>query len=173
MNIKLLIIAFSGVFLMTGCGPKYYTTNVIVDPSNHTANVIAAGEGKEFGLINHSSLLNNAITYPLQLAAEKTIESEKQYFAIMTPLEISNMAGIKINTAKEYLEKCANNNFLKSQVWLSNPCRVAGGNLNWPAGGKLLIKMYDDKDRPADTATYDAKEVLAYLKSQELLAQPH
>lgn len=173
MNIKFLSIAVSGVFLLTGCGPKYYTTKVVVDPTNHTALVIAAGEGKEFGFINHASLLNNAITYPLQLAAEKTIEADKQYFSIMSPTEISNLAGIKVNTAKEYIEKCANNSFAKSLVWLTNPCKVAGGSLNYPAGGILNIKMYDDKDRPADIASYDAKAILAYLKEQELLASPH
>lgn len=173
MDIKLLTIGITGALLLSGCGPKYYTTKVIVNPTNHTALVTAAGEGKEFGFINHASLLNNAITYPLQLAAEKTIESDKQYFSITTPIEISNSAGIKINTAKEYIEKCANNTFAQSLAWLSNPCKVAGGNLNYPAGGILNIKMYDDKDRPADIASYDAKAILAYLKEQELMAQPH
>lgn len=173
MTIKLLAIGITAALLLTGCGPKYYTTKVVTNPTDHTASVIAAGEGREFGFINHANLLNSAITYPLQLAAEKTIETEKQYFSITAPTEISNLAGIKINTAKDYIEKCANNGFTKSLVWLTNPCRVAGGDLNYPAGGKLNIKMYDDKDRPTDIASYDAKAILVYLKEQELLAQPH
>jgi len=173
MTLKLLTIGITAAILLTGCGPKYYTTKVVVNPTNHTALVTAAGEGKEFGFINHARLLNNAIIYPLQLAAEKTIESDKQYFSITAPMEISNSAGVKINTAKEYIEKCANNGFAKSLVWLTNPCRIAGGDLNYPAGGILNIKMYDDKDRPADIASYDAKAILVYLKEQELLAQPH
>ncbi|MFA6143881.1 MAG: hypothetical protein WCW84_08095 [Sulfurimonas sp.] len=173
MNVKLLSIAVAGAILMSGCGPKYYTTNVVVDPTKNSASITAAGEGKEFGFINHASLLNNAITYPLQLAAEKTIEVDKKYFSITDPMEISNLAGIKVNTAKEYLEKCANNTFAQSLLYLTNPCKVAGGNLNFPAGGKLNIKMYDDKDRPSDIASYDAKVILAYLKEQELLAQAH
>ena len=170
---RFLIIAIMGVFLLSGCGPKYYTTKVVVNPTNDTASVTAAGEGREFGFINHASLLNNAITYPLQLAAEKTIESGKQYFSITAPIEISNTAGIKINTAKDYIEKCANNNFVKSLAYLTNPCRIAGGNLNYPAGGKLDIQMYDDKNRPTNITSYDAKAILTYLKEQELLAQPH
>jgi len=173
MNVKLLTIGITGALLLSGCSKKYYTTKVVVNPADHTASVVAAGEGREFGFINHASLLNNAITYPLQLAAEKTIESDKQYFSITAPADISNTAGIKINTAKDYIEKCANNNFAKSLAYLTNPCKIAGGNLNYPAGGALNIKMYDDKDRPADIASYDAKAILVYLKEQELMAQPH
>lgn len=171
-RLYILIPAALTMLSMTGCGPKYLTTSTIVNQKDNTVLVTGAGEGKEFGFINHASLLNNAIIYPLQLAAEKTLSSNKQYFSIVKPTEISNIDGVSVNTAKEYIDKCANNSFAKSLLVLSNPCRVAIGNLNYPSGGILHIKMYDDKDRPSDVFVYSANEVISYIKEQNLYAEP-
>ena len=48
---------------------------------------------------------------------------------------------------------------------LTNPCKIASGSLHTPLGGQMFIKMYDDKDKPTDILTYDAKAVLAELKT--------
>lgn len=159
--------------LMSGCGPKYLKTSTAIDPKDHVGTIIGAGEGKEFGFINHAKLLNNAINYPLQLAAEKTLESGMKYFSILEPGEIANDGPGGVGTAEEYINKCATNSFVESLAYLKNPCKIAKGNLNFPAGGVLKIKMYDDSNRPANIATYNANVVLEYLKNNELLQEAH
>lgn len=159
--------------LMTGCGPKYLKTSTNIDPNTHTGTIIGAGEGKEFGFINHAKLLNNAINYPLQLAAEKTLESGMKYFAILDPVTISNDGPAGVGTAEEYVNKCATNSFVESMAYLKNPCGIAKGNLNFPAGGVLKIKMYNDNDRPKNILTYDAMAVIQYFKASESFQEAH
>lgn len=158
---------------MSGCGPKYLKTNANINPSNHTGTIIAAGEGKEFGFINHAKLLNNAINYPLQLSAEKTLESGMKYFSILDPVEISNDGPAGVGTAEEYVNKCATNSFAESLAYLKNPCKIAKGNLNYPAGGILKIKMYDDSDRPKNIQSYDASLVVEYFKANDMHQEAH
>lgn len=159
--------------LMSGCGPKYLKTNANIDPQTHVGTVIAAGESKEFGFINHAKLLNNAINYPLQLSAEKTLESGMKYFSILDPVEISNDGPAGVGTAEEYVNKCSTNSFAESLAYLKNPCKIARGNLNYPAGGILKIKMYDDSNRPKNILTYDAMAVIQYFKATESFQEAH
>lgn len=159
--------------LMSGCGPKYLKTNASIDPKTHVGTVIGAGEGKEFGFINHAKLLNNAINYPLQLSAEKTLESGMKYFSILDPVEISNDGPAGVGTAEEYVNKCSTNSFAESLAYLKNPCKIARGSLQYPAGGILKIKMYDDSDRPKNILTYDAMAVIQYFKTTESFQEAH
>ncbi len=71
-----------------------------------------------------------------------------------------------VNTAPEYLEKCATNNFLKSTVVLVNPCLVAKGALAQPSTGDLVIKMFDTQQE--NIMTYDAAQVIADLKAKSM-----
>lgn len=167
----LTLIAAS--LLMSGCGPKYLKTNAVVDQKNHVGTIIGAGEGKEFGLINHAKLLNNAINYPLQIAAEKTLESGMKYFSILDPVEIANDGPGGVGTAQEYVNKCATNSFVESLAYLKNPCKIAKGSLQYPAGGILRIKMYDDNDRPKNIQSYDAKLVVEYFKTNDMYQEAH
>jgi hypothetical protein len=111
-----------------------------------------------------ASYLNSVIAYPLQIAAEDTLASGHKFFSIIKPAELSNVDGIMVNSANEYLEKCANNNVLKGLLVLTNPCKVAYGPLERPFGGRLMIQMYDTK--PQDHLAYDAAQVLEELKAK-------
>lgn len=170
----LLAVALaSAAILFSGCGPKYLKTSASLDSQTHVGTIVAAGEGKEFGFINHASLLNNAINYPLQIAAEKTLDSGMKYFSIMEPVEISNDGPGGVGTAEEFIKKCSNNSFIESMAYLKNPCKIALGSLKYPAGGVLKIKMYNETNRPTNILSYDAKAVLDYLKANDLLQEAH
>lgn len=170
----LSIIALASTLLVfSGCGPKYLKTSTSLDAQTHVGTIVAAGEGKEFGFINHASLLNNAINYPLQIAAEKTLDSGMKYFSIMEPVEISNDGPGGVGTVEDFIKKCSNNSFLESMAYLKNPCKIAMGNLKYPAGGVLKIKMYNDSNRPSNILSYDAKAVLDYMKTNDLIQEAH
>jgi len=172
-NLATASTLIAATLLMSGCGPKYLKTSAYVDSKTHVGTVIGAGEGKEFGIINHAKLLNNAINYPLQIAAEKTLESNMKYFSILDPIDIANDAPGGVGTAEEYVNKCATNTLVESLAYLKNPCKIAKGNLNYPAGGILKIKMYDDNDRPKNIQSYDAKLVVEYFKANDMYQEAH
>lgn len=172
-NLLVTSTLIAASLFMSGCGPKYLKTSTTIDPKNHVGTVIGAGEGKEFGFINHAKLLNNAINYPLQLSAEKTLESGMKYFSILDPVEISNDGPAGVGTAEEYVNKCATNSFAESLAYLKNPCKIARGSLQYPAGGILKIKMYDDSDRPKNIQSYDASLVLEYFKANDMHQEAH
>ncbi|MEF3191406.1 MAG: hypothetical protein K6347_02470 [Campylobacterales bacterium] len=62
------------------------------------------------------------------------------------------------------MERCANNNFAKALLVLTNPCLVAKPPLNGPSGGAMTIRMFDAL--PADLTVFDANEVEKTLKEQ-------
>jgi|GEM_PF-4502656 len=160
MGAVLISMAFSGcaqkpIILPTGTY-KHIKENNIYDVNGNML--------ERPMLTSNATYLNNVIAYPLQIAAEDTLYAGHKYFAIVAPEEISNLNGIMVNTAPEYLEKCATNNIAKGLVVLSNPCKVAVGNINAPSSGKLKISMYDTQQE--SIMVYDAAQVIADLKAK-------
>ena len=100
------------------------------------------------------------------MAAEDTLKAGYRFFSITRPDAVANTKGIMVNTAGEYLEKCATNNILKGMLVLSNPCMVAAGDLNYANTGKLAIVMH--KTQPQNILSYDAQLVLTELKAKEM-----
>lgn len=167
---KYLIMAFVGLsaLVFSGCSAKGVPpTGSYYDGKNERGDAYTImGNKVEIPFFSTTAgYLNSVITYPLQVAAEDTLASGHKYFSIIKPAQISNADGIMINTAGEYMEKCANNNVLKGLLVLTNPCQIAYGSLERPFGGVLMIQMYDAK--PQDILVYDATQVIAELKAKE------
>ena len=84
-----------------------------------------------------------------------------KYFAFHRPHAISNTDGGLINTAKEFIEKCVPNS--------ANPFEIGQGRCGWRGKGateEALVVFF--KEKPHDILVYDAKEVLDYLKANDL-----
>ncbi|RXJ98679.1 hypothetical protein CRV02_13085 [Arcobacter sp. CECT 8989] len=180
MKNRLLLITLPMllVFLFAGCGSKhghaYYVPKDMNKCTVH-ANKYRVSNSyctltKEYALINitgigESSMFtipqyNNSTAAGLQVAAEATLKRNRNYFAIAYPPKLSNFDGSLINTAKEYFEKCEINtaNVLSFNT---DPCQLHYK----PRVVELVIESY--KERPENVLTYDAKEVLQYLKEEE------
>lgn len=160
------LVAFSAL-VFSGCASKMIPpTGSYYDGKNERGDAYTIlGNVPEAAMFTtKAGYLNSVIAYPLQIAAEDTLASGHKFFSIARPAELSNVDGIMINSANEYLEKCANNNVLKGLLVLTNPCMVAYGPLERPFGGKLMIHMYDTK--PQNHLAYDAAQVLEELKAK-------
>ena len=104
----------------------------------------------------------------LEYAAEFTLQKGKKYFAFIYPKEVSNVRGVAMNTAKEFLETCNNVSYVEDTVSFvaslgfstPNKCKIASTKRS--GNGLYEIKMFDKK--PLDFTVYDAKEVIDFLK---------
>jgi len=124
--------------------------------------VIKAGSNLSSYSLTHLDFTNSTVA-ALQAAAEATLKQNKNYFAIIEPSTISNLNGVLSNTAKEYIEKCETT-LKKVLIHDLDPCGLhPHNNRRW---GIMTITTY--KEQPADIMTYNANDVLAYLKSKEL-----
>ena len=104
---------------------------------------------------------NNYIRAALQKSAEDTISLNKQYFAIVKPNIISNTNGIKINTVKDFNNKCLSSNPLGG----GDPCDIVDNGLLSNDGSKMIIKVFDSK--PSDISVYSAKDVISDIKKND------
>lgn len=168
-KIKLLAATSITIALFGGCATKpIVPAGTYLEGKNEHGDtfMVIANMMERPAFTSNATYLNNVITYPLQIAAEDTIAKGYRYFSIEKPAQISNTDGIMVNTTSEYVERCANNNILKGLLILTNPCMVAVGSLELPAGGKLSIHMFNQQ--PQNYMSYDAAKVIADLKEKNL-----
>lgn len=180
-QIGLISVSISTLFLFTGCGPKY--SEGIVLPkyekfcieqkiaNKKVCNFISKDKKEALlirGVSSRSSYLltskaiNNYMYATLQTAADTTIMKNANYFSILAPSKISNLEGILINTPKEFIEKCEIS-IKDALIFNINKC---GMRKSPRPTSDLVIQLY--KSKPHNIITYDAKEVITYLKEKDL-----
>lgn len=177
-RLLLMFLPMLLVFIFTGCGArhglafklskdvekctkvanKYMRTNSFckLTPDHDLIHVNGRGEASSFTVLAY----NYSTAAGLQVAAETTLKKNHKYFAFVYPQEISNIYGSLINTPEEYLKKCDINS---GNVFSFNldPC-----NIHYrPRVANVVIITY--KERPEETLTYDAEEVIKYLKKED------
>lgn len=178
-KLLLSILSLGFIFLFTGCGSKhgyaFKMTKNIEQCTTHSnkyktssafcalvsdhnlINITGTGENSSFTIPQY----NNSTAAGLQVAAEATLQKKHNYFAIAYPPKLSNFHGSLINTPEGYFEECKINtgNVLSFNI---DPCEFHYR----PRVVYLGIETY--QDRPEDVLTYDANEVLEYLKKEDL-----
>ncbi|ATB69055.1 hypothetical protein SJPD1_0943 [Sulfurospirillum diekertiae] len=97
----------------------------------------------------------------LQSAAEVSLKYGYSYFAFDFPREIANTKGNTLHTAEEFIKAC-NTTTIASDILSLNTYKDGCGI---PMSGKLVVIAFTEK--PYQLFTYDAKEVIAYLKKEE------
>lgn len=165
------------VFLFTGCGSKQgYAFNVTKDikkcnsfakkyrSSDSFCNLTAEYDLIHITGVGESSMFtipqyNNSTAAAIQVAAETTLKKKHNFFSIAYPERLSNFHGSLTNTAKGYFKECDidTKNVLSFNT---DPCRFHSK----PRVVHLAIETY--LERPENVLTYDAKEVLQYLKEE-------
>ena len=161
---KIALTSIVATMLLSGCGMKPYAGILIQELplKNDVSGKVYYVEGKEAW--RSPSAGYNAKTrniHILQNAADLTLNEGYSYFAINRPLELSNIDGNMINTAKEFIEKCTPP---EGQVFDIGNARC-GLNGSTVTAGIMIVAF---KEAPKSTLTYNAKEVVNYLKQNEL-----
>ncbi len=161
---KIILTSIAATLLLTGCGMKPYAGSLSQELplKNDVAGKIYYVEGIEAW--RSPSAGYNAKTrniHILQNAADLTLNEGYSYFAINRPIELSNIDGVMINTAKEFIEKCTPS---EGQVFNLGNARCGLNGTTVTAG--IMIVAY--KEVPKITLTYNAKEVIGYLKQNQL-----
>lgn len=178
-KLLLSILSLGFIFLFTGCGArngyafkmtkdldkciahsnKYKENSAFcaLTPDHDLINIEGIGDNSSFTIPQY----NNSTAAGLQVAAEATLQKKHNYFAIAYPPKLSNFHGSLINTPEGYFEAC---NINTGNVFSFNvdPC-----NFHYrPRVANIVIETY--KERPEDVLTYDANEILEYLKKEDL-----
>ncbi len=122
--------------------------------------VVVDGRG-DSSMLTHV-MYNKSTAAVLQVASEITIKKKDNFFAIAHPTLLSNFQGSLINTPQSYLEKCEINagNVL---TFNADPC-----NLHPRKKREATLAIVTYKEQPNDVLTFNAKEVLNYLKEKNL-----
>ena len=146
--------------LFGGCSTRYNR----VQPHNTIENdfLVVAGSGRSaYGFI-HKNYQNS--TYGIiQQAANFALLRDKQYFAISSPSSVSNTNGSLVNTAQGFIKQCGASIGEVFSGGLDN-CKIHGSSRGHEAF--LTIKIFNEQQN--DFLVYDAKEVVAYLKNNDL-----
>lgn len=177
-RLLLMFLPMLLVFIFTGCGSKQgMAFNVTKDiekcttfankyrNSNSFCNLTAeydlihitgVGESSMFTIPNY----NNSTAAAIQVAAETTLKKKHNYFSIAYPEKLSNFQGSLTNTPEGYFKEC---DIDTTNVFSFNndPC----GFHYSPRVVYLAIETY--LERPENVLTYDANEVLNYLKKEK------
>ena len=158
------VISLSATIAFVGCGStkscrvsKNYISN------GNDAPIIFVSGKEKWRSPSAGYNIGTRNTHVLQNAAWMTLNYEKgyKYFAFHRPYAISNTKGSLINTAKEFMEKCVPSS--------ANPFEVGQGRCGWSGRGAVegaMIVVF--KEKPHDILVYDAKEVLDYLKANDI-----
>ncbi|WP_419768867.1 hypothetical protein [Arcobacter sp.] len=102
--------------------------------------------------------LNNSVAAAMQAAAQTTFLTKNKYFAIISPIGISNARGILMNTPEEFFEECTTS-IGDVLILQSHTCDI----IRKPKrSGVLTIQVF--KEKPHDILIYDANDVIKYLK---------
>jgi hypothetical protein len=121
--------------------------------------------------------INKANIFALEAAALATIKNSCYYFSIDLPNGmVSNTHGSLINTAKDYIKTCNTNSFAKDlgvglltlglfMNYSHDNCHIS----NNTGSGQLTIISY--KEQPLNFTSYDAKDVIRYLKKDKLFVE--
>jgi len=162
MKTKILIMVLTlTTLLLSGCASKPKVTEDTYNGFAIPALVIEVrnGAGAPSWAYNESKAFRNA----LEAAAEGTLQEGYKYFAIVEPREIANVKGSLRNTAKEIIEYCDPNSAMV--------LNFAGGNGLHKCGVRntqahMRIALFNEEQ--TDFTVFNAKEVLDYLKSNDL-----
>jgi len=175
MKIKSYIIGVASIgLLLSGCGSKagavlpanQKSCQILKYQNEYCQNnqdvYVIEGLGDP-SIITHINL-NNSTIAALQIAAKTTLDKEKRFFSIIEPNILSNTNGSMINNAQEYFKKCEIG--LDGAFINRDPCSLHIRNART---GIMMIKVFDKQ--PSDTLTYDAQEVMDYLKQSDKLQE--
>jgi len=168
MSLKSLLVlsvtSLSMAVLFSGCGMKSYGTNLSkeLQNPNDVPGKIYYIEGKEAW--RSPSAGYNAKTrniHILQNAANLTLNEGYKYFSINRPIQISNFDGSLVNTAEDFIQKCTPP---EGQIFDVGNGRC-GFNGSTVTEGMMIVVF---KEVPKTVLSYDAKNVVEYLKAKEM-----
>lgn len=144
--IKLSSLALFGTLLFAGC-TNYYTYNVV---QNRAIVSTINNSDDTYGFMHIEQ--NNNQRFNFQMLAVTTLKSGYRYFSIEMPSFISSQM---ISSPEEYKKLCYDG--------FSNNCIYFGEFVSYYGDWYSQIKMY--KSKPAEFFTFDAQEVISYLKA--------
>lgn len=181
--VKYLLIGLVGTFFLTGCSSKYNATAIDFKKDknectafhdftkkdmrkNDTCDYLEEYEIIAISAIGDSSpfratAYNNSTFALLQASAEATMLKKNAHFAFVYPEQISNMSGVLDSTAKEFQKKCE---IGIDDLFTFNidPCKIH----ERPRVTYGEIAIFNGERH--DVITYNAKDVIAYLKKNDL-----
>ena len=175
-KVVLGLITVGAVFMFSGCSGKSFAFNVAgtnqkfckkIKVKNDVCQNFQENDYLVQGVSSFSGYgfvhkkYNNQTYALLQAAADLTISLNKRYFAIVAPDAVSNTQGIMINTPKEFIDKCSTN-IAKVLIFQKDPCYLHPKGI----GTRMVIRVYDKQ--PKDVLTYDAYEIIKYLKTNKM-----
>jgi len=149
---KIILLTFTLLFI--GCVDKHYTYRSTISDANLSAYLNSSIKEKEslyqvtttlstsyfFSENEAKKLLSKEI---LKIVKNLCIEKHKQYFAIITPKELSNYPhGSLVTTQKEFIDKLQRKNFIKE------------GEKNYAS---LEIDVLLLKEKPLEYLVWDSK----------------
>lgn len=170
MNKKIVATTSAVVLsvLLTGCGGKMVSVAKMPKQDDTMIQTININAPKA---LFQAETRNKANIFALQSAAEATLKNGYSYFSIDLPVGISNTKGSLANSAEKFIAECNTNStgkelgislFLPVSISIKDKCKIS------TSGGAGAIKIISYKQRPLEFGSYDAKEVLEYLKENEL-----
>ena len=175
-KVVLGLITVGAVFMFSGCSGKSFacqaniTNDYLCKKAKFKKEVCQNFQSNDYFVQGVSSFsgygfvhkkYNNQTHALLQAAADLTISLHKKYFAIVAPDAVSNIQGVMINTPKEFIDKCSTN-IAKVLIFQKDPCYLHPKGI----GTRMVIRVYDKQ--PKDVLTYDAYEIIKYLKTNKI-----
>lgn len=170
MKNKLTVVAstLSAMLLLAGCGGKMVSIAKVPQQDDKLVQTIKINAPKA---LFQAETRNKANIFALQSAAEATLDNGYNYFSIDLPVGISNTKGNLTNDAEKFIAYCNTNStakelgvslFLPVSISIKDKCKIS------TSSGNGIIRVVSYKQRPLEFASYDAREVLTYLKSFDL-----
>lgn len=160
---RLLVAGLFAPAMLAGCAAE--TSKAMVNDSNHT--VLIKARGGQGNILGSNAQLYNLSTYSaLQAGAESTLKTGARYFSIIEPKEIAEATA---NTAEDFIHQCEIGT-LDLLAFRRDPCNLHLGGAN-PRLAMMMIKVFHEQ--PADVLTYDAEEVLSYLRGKGLYSDEY
>lgn len=160
-SIMLAVLTTCSIFMFSGCSTKVYLKEL--GPEKVMKDGLV---GKAFYVQGKETWRSPSAGYNvktrnihlLQNAANATLENGYSYFAISSPQAISNYDNqASMNTAQEFIEKCTTS---EAQIFNIGNSRCGfDGEKVWAD-----MRFVAFKEKPHSIFTYDAREVIMYLK---------